>query len=203
MTRLRAGGVQRRRTTEDMLALGLESRMDGDVRGRPATARRQPVPTGTCRLPPVRDVSPDYFTQEELVGLRPDFLFAGWDYGLAGTLLTPQSLAKYGIKTLVLTDSCAHVAAGQATSVSIDDTYQDLRNLGEIFNVRDARRAGDRPDAGPGRGRAGQGRRAQAGHGVRLRQRRAAPFTGAGLAMPTALISLGGGTNIFASLKQS
>ena len=31
----------------------------------------------------------------------------------------------------------------------------------------------------------------------------AAPFTGAGLATPTALISLGGGTNIFASLKQS
>jgi len=31
----------------------------------------------------------------------------------------------------------------------------------------------------------------------------AAPFTGPGLAMPTALISLGGGTNIFAGLKQS
>ena len=30
-----------------------------------------------------------------------------------------------------------------------------------------------------------------------------APFTGPGLAMPTALISLAGGTNIFASLKQS
>ncbi len=31
----------------------------------------------------------------------------------------------------------------------------------------------------------------------------AAPFTGPGLAMPNALISLGGGTNVFASLKQS
>jgi len=30
-----------------------------------------------------------------------------------------------------------------------------------------------------------------------------APFTGPGLAMPTALITDGGGTNIFASLKQS
>jgi iron complex transport system substrate-binding protein len=30
-----------------------------------------------------------------------------------------------------------------------------------------------------------------------------APFTGPGLAMPTALIGLGGGTNIFAGLKQS
>ena len=32
---------------------------------------------------------------------------------------------------------------------------------------------------------------------------KAAPFTGPGLAMPNALISLGGGTNIFAGLKQS
>jgi iron complex transport system substrate-binding protein len=31
----------------------------------------------------------------------------------------------------------------------------------------------------------------------------AAPFTGPGLTMPTALIPLGGGTNIFAGLKQS
>ena len=31
----------------------------------------------------------------------------------------------------------------------------------------------------------------------------AAPVTGPGLAMPTALLSLGGGTNVFASLKQS
>jgi iron complex transport system substrate-binding protein len=30
-----------------------------------------------------------------------------------------------------------------------------------------------------------------------------APFTGPGLAMPNALITLGGGTNIFAGLKQS
>ena len=89
------------------------------------------------------------------------------------------------------------------TSVSINDTYQDLRNLGAIFNVRNKTRqvigsmqaqvaaahakiTGLKPvtvfdyDSG-----------------------QAAPFTGAGLAMPTALITLGGGTNIFASLKQS
>ena len=84
----------------------------------------------------VRDVSPDYFTKEELVGLHPDFLFAGWNYGLqTGTSLTPQGLAQFGIKTLVLTESCVHVQKG-ATTVSISDTYQDLRNLGEIFNVR-------------------------------------------------------------------
>jgi iron complex transport system substrate-binding protein len=130
-------------------------------------------------------------------------LFAGWNYGLEqGTSLTPQGLAQFGIKTLVLTESCAHVQPG-TTSVSINDTYQDLRNLGEIFNVR-----------------------AQAQQVIRNMQAQvaaaqatiaglkpvtvfdydsgeAAPFTGPGLAMPTALIRLGGGVNIFASLKQS
>jgi len=40
----------------------------------------------------VRDVSPDYFTLEALVGLAPDFLFAGWNYGLSvGTAFLPLS----------------------------------------------------------------------------------------------------------------
>ena len=152
----------------------------------------------------VRDVSPqNYFTLEQLVGLHPDFLFAGWNYGLqAGTNLTPGYLAKFGIKTLVLTESCAHVQPGR-NSVSINDTYADLRNLGAIFGVQakaqqviagmqaqvaavQAKVAGLKPikvldyDSG-----------------------QSAPVTGPGLAMPTPLISLAGGTNIFASLKQS
>jgi iron complex transport system substrate-binding protein len=189
---------------EDMLALGLESHMSGTFGVTGDGPLGMPVPaqylTGFHQ---VRDVSSHYFTLEELVGLKPDFLLAGWNYGLqVGTNLTPDGLAKYGIKTLVLTESCAHVQSG-TTSVSIDDTYQDLRKLGEIFNVRKkaqrvisamtaqvtaarAKIAGLRPvtvfdyDSGE-----------------------AAPFTGSGSAMPTALISLGGGTNIFGGLKQS
>jgi iron complex transport system substrate-binding protein len=170
---------------------------DGPV-GRPIPAQYQ------AGFNKVRDVSPnDYFTLEQLVGLHPDFLFAGWDYGLqTGTNLTPTYLAKFGIKTLVLTESCARVQPG-ANSVSINDTYQDLRNLGAIFGVQAraqqliasmqaqvaaarAKVAGLKPvtvfdyDSG-----------------------QAAPFTGAGLATPTALLSLADGTNIFGSLKQS
>jgi iron complex transport system substrate-binding protein len=190
-------------TTEDMLALGLESRMAGTfgVTGDGPAGRPVPAPylTGFRK---VRQVSPNYFTREELVALHPDFLFAGWDYGLQeGTSLTPAGLGQFGIKTLVLTESCARVQ--KVGSVSISDTYTDLRNLGEIFNVRAKARqviatmqhqvaatrakvAGLRPvtvfdyDSG-----------------------QAAPFTGAGLAIPTALITLAGGTNIFAGIKQS
>jgi iron complex transport system substrate-binding protein len=191
-------------STEDMLALGLESHMVGTFGVTGDGPVSQPVPTQyLAGFDRVRDVSSDYFTLEELVGLHPDFLFAGWDYGLeTGTNLSPQGLAKFGIKTLVLAESCVHVQPG-TNSVSINDAYQDLRNLGAIFNVR---------------GRAHAVISAMQAQVAAVRSKiaglkpvtvfdydsgEAAPFTGPGLAMPNALISLGGGTNIFASLKQS
>ena len=191
-------------TTEDMLALGLESHMVGTFGVTGDGPVGQPVPAQyLAGFNKVRDVSSDYFTLEELVGLHPDFLFAGWDYGLqTGTNLTPQGLARYGIKTLVLTESCARVQP-DTNPVSINDTYQDLRNLGEIFNVRT--RAQQLISAMQAQVAAAQSKVA----GLKpvtvfdYDSGDAAPFTGAGLATPTALLTLGGGTNIFASLKQS
>ncbi len=191
-------------TTEDMLALGLESRMVGTFGVTGDGPVGQPVPTQyLVGFHQVRDVSPDYFTREELIGLHPDFLFAGWNYGLQqGTSLTPQGLAQFGIKTLALTESCAHVQKG-TTAASISDTYQDLSNLGEIFNIRT--KAHQVISAMQAQVAAAQHKIA----GLKpvtvfdYDSGEAAPFTGPGLAMPTALITLGGGTNIFAGLKQS
>ena len=193
-------------TTEDMLALGLESHMVGDFGAVGDGPVDQPAIPAEYQagFKKVHDASPDnYFTLEELVALHPDFLFAGWNYGLqVGTNLTPTYLSKFGIKTLVLTESCAHVQSATG-SVSIDDTYQDLRNLGAIFNVR-ARAAkviaGMQAQVAAARAKI---------HGLKpvtvfdYDSGEAAPVTGPGLAMPTALLSLGGGTNIFGSLKQS
>jgi iron complex transport system substrate-binding protein len=191
-------------TTEDMLALGLAHSMVGTFGVTGDGPVGHPVPTQyLAAFHSVRDVSPNYFTLEPLVGLRPDFLFAGWDYGLQqGTRLTPQGLAKFGIKTLALTESCAHVQPSK-TSVSIDNTYQDLTNLGAIFDVPQratalidhmkaeiasvqAKVSGLKPvsvfdyDSGT-----------------------SAPFTAGAEATPDALIQLAGGTNIFSTLKQS
>jgi iron complex transport system substrate-binding protein len=191
-------------TTEDMLALGLAHSMVGTfgVTGDGPVA--EPVPKQyQAEFHSVRDVSPEYFTLEPLVGLHPDFLFAGWNYGLQqGTSLTPPGLAKYGIKTLALTESCAHVQPGKK-QVSIENTYQDLTNLGAIFDV--AARASALVDQ----------MKAQIAS-VRANvaslppvsvfdydSGTSAPFTAPGLATPTALIELAGGSNIFASLKQS
>jgi iron complex transport system substrate-binding protein len=190
-------------TTEDMLALGLESHMVGTFGVLGDGPVNQPVPTQyLAGFKEVRDVSSNYFTLEQLVALRPDFLFAGWNYGLqTGTNLTPQNLATYGIKTLVLTESCAHVQNTQ--SVSIDDTYTDIANLGKIFDVES--RANALIASMKAQVAAAQAKVA----GLKpvtvfdYDSGTAAPFTGPGLAMPTAEIALGGGTNIFASLKQS
>ena len=191
-------------TTEDMLALGLESHMVGTFGVTGDGPEGMPVPAQyLAGFHKVRDVSSNYFTKEQLVALSPDFLFAGWDYGLqAGTSLTPTGLAQFGIKTLVLTESCVRVEKGK-TSVSIDDTYQDLRNLGAIFNVRN--RAQQVISSMQAQVTAAH-RRVAGLKPVRVfdyDSGEAVPFTGAGLATPTALITLGGGTNIFASLKQS
>jgi hypothetical protein len=82
-------------TTEDMLALGLQSRMVGDFGVTGDGPVGHPVPAQyLTAFHQVRDVSSDYFTLETLVGLHPDFLFAGWNYGLeVGTRLTPAGLA--------------------------------------------------------------------------------------------------------------
>jgi iron complex transport system substrate-binding protein len=190
--------------TEDMLALGLGPNMVGEfgATGSLPAGQRMPAPY-LAPFRKVKEISGGYFTLEKLVGANPDFLFAGWNYGLqVGTNLTPDNLSKYGIQTLVLTESCAHVQPDKQ-SVSIDDTYQDLSNLGAIFNV------GNRAHKLIGQM---QAQVTAANNKVkRLKpvtvfdydSGTSAPFTGAGVAMPNALISLGGGTNIFASLKQS
>jgi iron complex transport system substrate-binding protein len=191
-------------TTEDMIALGLEPHMVGYFGASGDGPEADPIPAEyAAGFHAMREVSSNYFTLEQLVALHPDFLFAGWNYGLqTGTALTPANLAKYGIQTLALTESCVHVHAGTTTG-SIDDTYQDLTDLGRIFGVPQkaqqviarlqtqiaaahAKIAGLPPvtvfdyDSGE-----------------------PAPFTGPGQAMVNALITLGGGTNIFAGLHQS
>ena len=191
-------------TTEDMLALGLGPNMVGEfgATGSLPAGQRMPAPY-LAPFRKVKELSSDYFTLEKLVGVNPDFLFAGWNYGLqVGTNLTPDNLSKYGIKTLVLTESCTHVQPDKQT-VSIDDTYQDLSNLGVIFNER------NRANKLIGQMQAqvtaanNQVKRLKPVTVFDYDSGTSAPVTGAGLAMPNALITLGGGANIFASIKKS
>ena len=191
-------------TTEDMIALGLESHMVGEFGASGSLPSGQSFPAQfAAGFKQVHEISPDYFTLEQLIGQRPDFLFAGWNYGLqVGTNLTPANLAKYGIKTLALTESCAHVQAAKQ-SVSVDDTYTDLTGLGRIFDV--PQKAQQVINSMKAQIATVQSKVASLKPVTVFDydSGTAAPVTGPGLAMPNAEITRGGGTNIFASLKQS
>ncbi|SFQ43910.1 iron complex transport system substrate-binding protein [Pseudomonas sp. NFPP07] len=119
--------------TQMMLALGLKSRMVGysGISGwKAVTPEMQAILDG---LP---ELAAKYPSVETLLDANVDFFFAGWDYGMrVGGDLTPQTLMPLGINVLELTESCAFVMKRPAAS--LDDTYNDLRNLGRIFDVQD------------------------------------------------------------------
>lgn len=119
--------------TQMMLALGLKSRMVGysGISGWKAV-----TPEIRTILDGLPELAAKYPSVETLLDANVDFFFAGWDYGMrVGGDLTPQTLTPLGINVLELTESCAFVM--KRPPASLDDTYNDLRNLGRIFDVQD------------------------------------------------------------------
>ncbi|WP_130904000.1 MULTISPECIES: ABC transporter substrate-binding protein [unclassified Pseudomonas] len=119
--------------TQMMLALGLKPQMVGysGVSGwKAVTPQMQSILDG---LP---ELAAKYPSVETLLNANVDFFFAGWDYGMrVGGDLTPQTLQPLGINVYELTESCAFVM--KRPPASLEDTYNDLRNLGRIFDVQD------------------------------------------------------------------
>ncbi|MBT2296545.1 ABC transporter substrate-binding protein [Pseudomonas fluorescens] len=119
--------------TQMMLALGLKSRMVGysGISGwKSVTPQMEKILDG---LP---ELAAKYPSVETLLNANVDFFFAGWDYGMrVGGDLTPQTLQPLGINVYELTESCAFVM--KRAPATLEDTYNDLRNLGKIFDVQD------------------------------------------------------------------
>ena len=119
--------------TQMMLALGLKSRMVG-YSG--VTGWKSVTPQMAQLLDGLPELASKYPSVETLLHANVDFFFAGWDYGMrVGGDLTPQTLQPLGINVLELTESCAFVMKRPAAT--LDDTYNDLRNLGKIFDVQE------------------------------------------------------------------
>ncbi|VVN13020.1 Vitamin B12-binding protein [Pseudomonas fluorescens] len=119
--------------TQMMLALGLKSSMAG-YSG--VTGWKSVTPEMQTILDDLPELAAKYPSVETLLNANVDFFFAGWDYGMrVGGDLTPQTLAPLGINVYELTESCAFVM--KRPPASLDDTYNDLRNLGKIFDVQD------------------------------------------------------------------
>ncbi|MDK1705582.1 ABC transporter substrate-binding protein [Serratia rubidaea] len=151
----------------------------------------------------IPELADKYPSLETLLAANPDFFFAGWNYGMKiGGEVTPQSLAKYGVKTLVLSESCIW-AQHSRPRASMTLLYDDILKLGKIFGRETQavrlvnrwrqqlatlrQRIGERPapkvfvyDSGEDK-----------------------PFTSGKYAMPTALIEAAGGKNVMDTLAAS
>jgi iron complex transport system substrate-binding protein len=120
--------------TEMMLALGLEDNMVGywisgvEVGDEFKDQIEKIELISSVQWPPP--------SMEVILSFDPDFVFGAWDYNFSDESgVTPQKLEQMGIKTYVLTESC--VAVGAMPDESIESTYNDILNLGKIFQVED------------------------------------------------------------------
>lgn len=122
--------------TELMFALGLEDRMAGFA---------MPDDKGDLSGVPWKDgydevkwLSKDQLTKENVLDVRGDMVFAGWNYGFredAG--FTPGALKKLGIPSYILTESCRNGRTKTSRGIMppLEALYTDLTNLGKLFGV--------------------------------------------------------------------
>lgn len=193
--------------TEYFLALGLLDKLVGQFSGD------LPVSGYAALHDQVPEFGTDAFTLEQIVALKPDLVFAGFGFGFwAGTPITPDGLATRGIDALPLYGSCTYTKEGEnqraeaaAVGLQGDDleaTYQDIRNIGVIFQVTDKaealiaemRKTVDDVQAKI----AGAERKSV----FFFSQGEAAPGSAGGISTPNALIKLGGGNHIFDDLEE-
>lgn len=185
--------------TEMMLALGLADRMVGYTGISGWKTLDEKMRSGIDALP---ELSAKYPSKEVLIGADADFYFAGWNYGMkVGGEVTPETLAPFGIDVYELTESCIHI--GDKPKVSMEDMYNDLRNLGKIFDVEDKAAA---LIAGYQAELTAFSDGLETGDPLRVfvyDSGEDTPFTAGLYAMPTALIEAAGGTNIMDDFEKS
>ncbi|MGK0250282.1 MAG: iron complex transport system substrate-binding protein [Oleispira sp.] len=117
--------------SEMVFALGLQENMVG-VTG--ITGWYKMSVSFQERLGDIPELAPKYPSLERLIAAKTDFFFAGWNYGMkVGGEVTPQTLAPYGINTLVLSESCIHTQKSKK-GASMALLYDDIKKLGVIFD---------------------------------------------------------------------
>jgi iron complex transport system substrate-binding protein len=185
--------------TEMALALQLNARMVG-VTG--ITGWYKTGPEFKVALGPIPELAPKNPNLENILAANPDFFFAGWNYGMkVGGEVTPTTLAKYGIKTLVLSESCIHVNK-QRPAASMDLLYTDFVKLGTIFG----KEAQAKTQVAQWKARLAQLSPASSNKDTRVFLYDSGddkPFTAGKYAIPTAMIEAAGGRNIMADMDTS
>lgn len=186
--------------TEMALSLQLNSQMVG-VSG--ITGWYKTGPEFKAALGKIPELAPKNPTLENVLAANPDFFFAGWNYGMkVGGEVTPASLAKYNIKTLVLSESCVHINK-QRPAASMDLLYTDYVKLGTIFG-KEAVAKGHVAEWKARLAKLPQPPKGTAAPRVFLYDSGDdKPFTAGKYAIPTAMIAAAGGSNIMADMDTS
>ena len=186
--------------TEMMLVLGETDYMVGYTGISGWNKLDAEMREGVEQLP---ELSEQYPSKEVLIGADADFFFAGWNYGMrVGGEVTPETLAPFGIQVYELTESCIHI--GEKGAASMDDMYNDLRNLATIFNV--PHRAEALIDVYEAELEAFLATQPTLDEPPRVfvyDSGEDVPFTAGRYAMPTALIEAAGGVNIMDDFEKS
>ena len=151
----------------------------------------------------IPELAPKYPTIENLVSVEPDLFLAGWYYGMRpGGDVTPDTLAPFGIKTLVLTESCVHLDKNRPVA-SMDLLFDDILRLGKVMQVEDkaeALVAGWRAELAAIEKQTADLERLRV---FLLDGPADAPFTSGKFAIPDAMITAAGGTNVTHDLDTS
>lgn len=186
--------------TEMAFALGLQPSIVG-LTG--ITGWYKVAPEFKAAQGDIPELAPKYPTIENLVAVEPDLFFAGWYYGMKpGGDVTPDTLAPYGIKTLILTESCVHLDKNRPAA-SMELLFGDMRRLGQVFGKEaeaDALVEGWRTQLASIEAMVGDNR------GTRVFLYDSGddkPFTAGKFAIPTAMIAAAGGENIMADMETS
>ena len=118
--------------TDMAFALGLQDKIVG-LTG--ITGWYKTSPDLDARRGDIPELAPKYPTVENLVAANADMFFAGWYYGMKpGGDVTPDTLEPFGIKTLILTESCVHLDKDRPEA-SMDLLFDDVLRLGKVMQV--------------------------------------------------------------------
>jgi len=151
----------------------------------------------------IPELAPKYPTIENLISVEADMFFAGWYYGMRpGGDVTPDTLAPFGIKTMVLTESCVHLDKNRPIA-SMDLLFDDVLRLGKVMQVEDR---AERLVAGWQAELADIEKQTADLERLRvflLDGPADAPFTAGKFAIPDAMITAAGGTNVTHDLDTS
>jgi len=111
-------------TTEIMLALGLEKYMVGTA----ALMEPTVLPEFRQAYETIPVIAEHYPSREALLGVEPDFVYGRKEAFTVTRAGRPEDIFQYGIKVYV-------VQATVVTHPTMKDVYDDINNIGKIFQV--------------------------------------------------------------------